>query len=293
MFPSKSGWACLSQDSNIAQSCYLARHQAPTTCTWQPENEPELKHSLLKELSSCPEPDELCGVITYDSFGEHAELASNLSEEWVNANSLGWVSYHQQEFLNLKPEQVLPSLWNTAGCMQEFHSISLKSSETSKIIRIPRSDSDAVLVFWVVEAKKVKGKNRSAVSPPIEVRSSSGEWAKITISLSPLGGKNFLDSKGCGKAKLKCETDLAVGERSSLAFSLGLCSGCGDDKPVAKGGPIIWDLSRSTTCELPEDQQAWDLGAFADSQTLAVCVELQGQKRDATVSEANQLLWPT
>jgi len=259
--PVKSGWAYHWQEE----------------CPWQLGTEAELAYSGLGQCSSFSEANELCQVMAYDRFEVCPEIVS-----------------HQRECMKLQPEQVLP-------CSLYFHSISLRSFEPAKIIRIPRSDSDAELVFWIVEAKKLKGKNRLSVSPSFSVRCSNGRKALINISLDPLGGKNFLESQGIGRARLKCETDLADSGSSFLTFSLGLCSGRGDGKWEVKRGPITWDLSRRSTCEFSEDQQAWDFGAPVDdaSQTLAVCVELQGQmppnevRHDATASDANQLLWPT
>lgn len=87
-----------------------------------------------------------------------------------------------------------------------------------------RSDGGALRVRWFLDARKLKGNHKVAVSPPFKVRVDYDRTATFKLMLLPTSGTErrcgtFQKAKGRARVNLKCEEDLGA-VITSLRFSV-------------------------------------------------------------------------
>lgn len=136
-------------------------------------------------------------------------------------------------------------------------------------------------VLWTVDARKLHGSDRVAVSPPFELSCGAPVTFKMMIapklSFDGKGGASFRKARGRGVVQLKCEAQMNEMMSGSLEFYISIGSGC---SPHARWepprGPVKHNFTRSGICGLPRDQEEWDFNAVVDeaSQTFAICLEV-------------------
>jgi len=139
----------------------------------------------------------------------------------------------------------------------------------------PTEVTTSIRVFeshvWTVDAKKLRGNDRSAVSRPFLLAIGGPRCPVVTCKMmiyaktmaDRRGGQSFKLSGGQGSLQLKCEQDLDSRGIVDLRFSVG-----------ANGASrqVQHDFSESAACT----SQDWDFSKLVDkkAQTFAVHVEV-------------------
>lgn len=127
-------------------------------------------------------------------------------------------------------------------------------------------------VRWTVDARKLKGNDKTIVSPPFEIPSKASGTFKMMInptSTKLKGGATFRNSIGKGSVQLKCDT---VSENILvIRFSIG---GMGREEPPR--GPLEHNFALNGVCGLPKEFSEWDFTKVVDesSKTFVVCLEI-------------------
>lgn len=129
---------------------------------------------------------------------------------------------------------------------------------------------------WAVDARKLKGNDKQAVSPSFELL-CGGRLLPFKLMIytkqvtDQKGGASFRKSQGKGNIAIKCEADLTD---HPMPLEFWICIGNGETQQPARG-PIIHDFSHGAVCMLPNDE--WDFSSVVDqaSSTFMVCLEVQ------------------
>jgi hypothetical protein len=164
------------------------------------------------------------------------------------------------------------------------------SVESQTLIRALCPQSSAHRVYWTVDAKKLNGSSRTAVSPAFEIK--RGGPTVFKMMLSPKGpkqgkggaainqgrgGASFKSSKGKGIIQLKCEADMQSCGISPVKFTIAVGKSREDVQKQTPRGPVMHDfVAQNGFGGLPQDQDTWDFGHFVDetSQTFVICLEV-------------------
>jgi len=134
-------------------------------------------------------------------------------------------------------------------------------------------------VEWAVDARKLRGNDKQAVSPPFEVPLGKGlPSVNFKMMVYPIvrtaskGGACFQKSRGRGYIQVKCEAENASAA-ASVSFKLAIgTKRCAQ----AARGPILHNFSMSAIGGLPKAQEEWDFNAAVDaeSSTFTVCLQI-------------------
>jgi len=130
-------------------------------------------------------------------------------------------------------------------------------------------------IHWTVDAGKLHGHERQAVSPSFDLP-MGGHTSNFRLIIVPKsssdvkGSASFKKAGGRGCVQLKCEAPRGV-----VSFWISTTNGR-DDYLRKPRGPIAHDFAWHSTCGLPRDQEQWDFGKAVDksSQTFTVCVDI-------------------
>eukprot|EP00443_Scrippsiella_acuminata_P023109 CAMPEP_0115320870 /NCGR_PEP_ID=MMETSP0270-20121206/80556_1 /TAXON_ID=71861 /ORGANISM="Scrippsiella trochoidea, Strain CCMP3099" /LENGTH=414 /DNA_ID=CAMNT_0002740711 /DNA_START=28 /DNA_END=1269 /DNA_ORIENTATION=+ len=115
-------------------------------------------------------------------------------------------------------------------------------------------EADGVFrVRWTVDARKLKGNDKTVVSPPFEIPSKAAGTFKMMINPTPSklkGGATFRNSNGKGSVQLKCDT--ASESKLAIRFSIG---DAGQEEPPR--GPLEHNFALNGVCGLPREYAEW------------------------------------
>uniref|UniRef100_A0A7S4W2S0 Uncharacterized protein n=1 Tax=Alexandrium monilatum TaxID=311494 RepID=A0A7S4W2S0_9DINO len=140
-------------------------------------------------------------------------------------------------------------------------------------------------VHWTVDARKLRGNDKQAISPPFELPfGDSHPCVPFKLMIFPLfmkdakTGATFKRSQGRGIVQLKCEADLSEAV-AHVRFRISIGSGTTVRTPR---GPAWHSFTRGSVCGLPKDLEEWDFRAVVDqeSMTFVVCLEVVPQIGD-------------
>mmetsp|Transcript_86039 Transcript_86039/g.221541 ORF Transcript_86039/g.221541 Transcript_86039/m.221541 type:complete len:372 (-) Transcript_86039:42-1157(-) len=136
-------------------------------------------------------------------------------------------------------------------------------------------EGDAIVLYWAVDAKKLRGSDKGLVSPPFDL--PFPEPTPFKIMLVPRGGMSFGKAGGKGSIVLKCGIAMGQPVDSARIIRYRLIGSEASNASAFTRGPIRHDFSQNGVCNLPKDQQEWDFSqAVHDkSQTVTVCIEIQ------------------
>eukprot|EP00927_Polykrikos_kofoidii_P073613 TRINITY_DN69630_c0_g1_i1.p1 TRINITY_DN69630_c0_g1~~TRINITY_DN69630_c0_g1_i1.p1 ORF type:complete len:452 (+),score=60.57 TRINITY_DN69630_c0_g1_i1:72-1427(+) len=145
-------------------------------------------------------------------------------------------------------------------------------------------------VRWNVDARKLKVKDKVAVSPSFEFNDDIPGTFRMMLLPTAVserkGGASFKKAKGKGSVHVKCESSLDDVHDRILAITFSLRglneddSHCTDDVPrqlTAPRGPVMHNFKDSGMCSLPKDQEEWDFGKATDDETQSFVVLLEIQ----------------
>merc|ERR1711974_225199 len=125
---------------------------------------------------------------------------------------------------------------------------------------------------WTVDARKLKGNDKQAVSPPFELSFEGNPHVIFKMMIYPTvtseqkGGAAFKKSKGYGYVQLKCEAELQDTD-AMVYWRLRV----GQETR----GPVKHNFSMSAVSRL-KDNELWDFTSAVnnDSQTFDVSLEV-------------------
>jgi len=133
--------------------------------------------------------------------------------------------------------------------------------------------------LWWVDARKLRGNDKQAVSPPFEM-SSGDSFPGVTFKMmiypkvmnDQKGGASFKKARGKGLVQLKCEAELS---EATANFSFRISIGTGENKQAPRG-PKVHNFAASAVCGLDKDEEEWDFQSVVDpeSMTFVVCLEI-------------------
>jgi len=137
-------------------------------------------------------------------------------------------------------------------------------------------------IHWHVDARKLKGNDKQAVSPAFELNFGP-DFPNVTFKMmiypkvvsDTKGGASYMKAKGKGFVQLKCEAELSEAV-ATVAFRIG-CGQGALTQPMR--GAIRHNFSHSAVCGLPKEQEEWDFTTVVspDSQTFLVTLEIVPQ----------------
>lgn len=137
------------------------------------------------------------------------------------------------------------------------------------------SDSQSYQVIWTVDARKLKGNDKQAVSPPFDIVFGA---TQVTFKMmiyprahdESKGGASFKKSRGQGFIQLKCEGDLSAGgEAVTFWLSIGSQTFRESDR-----GPAQHNFVHSAVCGLPRTLEDWDFLKAIDHDSMTFNVYL-------------------
>lgn len=143
----------------------------------------------------------------------------------------------------------------------------------------------ACSIRWTVDARKLRGNDRSAVSPPFELRDPGSRscWPfkmviNPKITNSGRSGASFRVAKGQGMIQLKCEASRSQLASMPLTFWLSAGSGRNFGPLQCPRGPVEHDFAQSGVQGLSKDADVWDFSSLVDetTQTFIICLTIQG-----------------
>lgn len=162
---------------------------------------------------------------------------------------------------------------------------SRKVPQPQTLTRAFSTNSGYFRVHWTVDARKLRGNDKQAISPPFELPfGDSFPCVPFKMMLFPIftkdgkTGASFKRSQGRGIVQLKCEADLSDAHAQvRLRISIGSGS-----KAQPPRGPVSHTFTRGSVCGLPKDQEEWDFRAVVEqeSTTFIVCLEVVPQVGD-------------
>eukprot|EP00927_Polykrikos_kofoidii_P072205 TRINITY_DN68349_c0_g1_i1.p1 TRINITY_DN68349_c0_g1~~TRINITY_DN68349_c0_g1_i1.p1 ORF type:complete len:434 (+),score=73.27 TRINITY_DN68349_c0_g1_i1:63-1364(+) len=192
------------------------------------------------------------------------------------------------------------------GCAHIVHSYgsnrSRSNSITEVVTRLPSQpntvtrfvcDEGSVYRYsWTLDASKLKGRERQAVSPPFEIPMEPIVNARLVLypkaNTSRKGGSSFKNSGGWGSLHLKCEASIGT-----VTFLLSIGNGNvepqeQEHEPQQKRksqlqlrqqclrarGPVTCDLALNNMCCLPKGDELWDFSKAVDTATGTFTVSL-------------------
>jgi len=134
-------------------------------------------------------------------------------------------------------------------------------------------------VHWTVDARKLRGNDKQAVSPPFPLAFGS-RFPNVNFKMmiypkvvnDSKGGASFKKAKGRGYVQLKCERELPE-DVAGVSFRLSVGGGGRHEEPR---GPVAHNFHASAVCGLPRDLEEWDFQGAVDqeSMTFVVCLEI-------------------
>lgn len=154
----------------------------------------------------------------------------------------------------------------------------LKSPQPQTLNHEFSASSNMHQIDWTVDARKLRGNDKQAVSPPFEIWLGH-RFPKVAFKMmiypkhvsDGKGGASFKKAQGCGFVQLKCETELTAG-LAPVSFCITIGS---NDKVASLRGPVIHDFSKSAVSGLPQDIDEWNLNSVVDQLSMTFVVRLE------------------
>lgn len=180
------------------------------------------------------------------------------------------LSTPHSEMVTLVPEQLVER------CIDNAVALTANSVPQPQTLAMQHeSDSQIYQVTWTVDARKLKGNDKQAVSPPFDVVFGT---SRVTFKMmiyprahdESKGGASFKKSRGQGFIQLKCEGDLSAGGE---AVTFWLSIGSQTLRESARG-PTHHNFVHSAVCGLPRTHEEWDFLKVIDHNSMTFNVYL-------------------
>jgi len=131
-------------------------------------------------------------------------------------------------------------------------------------------------ICWTLDARKVRGNDKQAVSPPVELPlAPGGRHVKFRIMIFPRphvlqSMLSFKTSRSRGFIQIKCESDKSC-QTIPVRFTLSVGSG---HHAQGSRGPVDHDFATNGICGLPKGPDIWDFFSATETRSMTVSVFL-------------------
>mmetsp|Transcript_22043 Transcript_22043/g.38826 ORF Transcript_22043/g.38826 Transcript_22043/m.38826 type:complete len:388 (-) Transcript_22043:213-1376(-) len=135
-----------------------------------------------------------------------------------------------------------------------------------------KKPSGTYRVIWVVDARKLRGNDKQAVSPSFDLCCAPGQQGttfKMMI-YPPKGSSCFKKADGHGFIQLKCEEELPE-EFAQVSYQFSIGKGAKTQEPRSS----THNFAKSAVCGLPKSHDKWDFNAVVDKATSTFNVVLE------------------
>lgn len=251
MATSSQQQAAYQQPGNSPQAISSSPSNSSSSMPWPPPP-PEMAPTIERVPSGSGPPPQRSPA------GMSSKNSTARQEELLQAAGMNTPGVAPSEVSSLKPPEGVPP---------QPHTLQRAFSMSSSTFRI----------FWHVDARKLKGNDKQAVSPPFELAFGS-DFPSVTFKMmlypkvvnDAKGGASFKKAKGKGYVQVKCEAELSeAAAKAQVKFRIGVAG----QEPR---GPQSHNFAQSAVCGLPKDQEEWDFNEVVDkdSQTFQVLLEI-------------------
>lgn len=158
-----------------------------------------------------------------------------------------------------------------------------------QLTRAVSAVSQKLRIHWTMDARKLRGNDKVAVSPPFEVSLGDGAFADVTFKIMVYprlvsdgrGGASFRKSKGFGQIQVKCEAELQEAQDGWLRFWVKVGNQSMPIDQWQKRGPFTHDFKQNGVGGLPKDQEEWNFEQCVDkaTNTFLIVLELDSERR--------------
>uniref|UniRef100_A0A7S2CHQ5 Uncharacterized protein n=1 Tax=Alexandrium andersonii TaxID=327968 RepID=A0A7S2CHQ5_9DINO len=166
-----------------------------------------------------------------------------------------------------------------AGLGQSFEAVA-SVPQPQTLERSFSASSGIYRVSWTVDARKLSGSERVAVSPPFELSCPTPMTFKMMIlpraNSDRRGGASFRKSGGRGIVQVKCEAQTSEFQGGFLTFRVTAGRNFDDAKRKTPRRAVKHNFTKSLVCALQDEHEEWDFRQMVDeaSQTFVVCLEV-------------------
>lgn len=185
-----------------------------------------------------------------------------------------------------EPPAGAPSVPVAAGAPSEDATAALDIAASFPASDVPRAPvlerafsvpSQIYRIRWTVDARKLKGTDREAVSPGFELSFRRFVTFKMVIRPKQVhdlrGGASFKKAKGKGSVELRCLEKVEAAAAPIVTFRIAVGSGQSGGEPPR--GPVTHDFSDRAICGLAETEKEWDFSKHVDQETQTFVVVLE------------------
>jgi len=145
-----------------------------------------------------------------------------------------------------------------------------KSTLVDSLSCTPSSDAGCFHICWIVNAHKVRGNEKQAMSPNFVLPlGPGGECMRLRLVVYPKTSNsratvNFKNSKEMGYIQIKCDLARSC-PRAPVRFKFAVGA-----KHHAQGirGPVGHDFAKDSICGLPRHNDCWDLKAATELRSM-------------------------
>mmetsp|Transcript_30563 Transcript_30563/g.65858 ORF Transcript_30563/g.65858 Transcript_30563/m.65858 type:complete len:405 (+) Transcript_30563:113-1327(+) len=170
---------------------------------------------------------------------------------------------------------------------------SLPSPQPQSIIQHQLANGH-LQIYWIVDARKLKGNDKGAVSPSFHIF-FDGEHPHVPFKMmlypkvvnEAKGGSSFKRAHGRGCIQLKCENPLPEHiDRVSFRIAVGSRLGAPLEEWQETRGPAAHRFSECAVCGLAKEEEEWDFSTVvhADSQSFVISLEMYLESQSPFVS---------
>jgi len=138
------------------------------------------------------------------------------------------------------------------------------------IVQTSTAGGRCQLIRWAVDARKLRGNDKQAVSPPFELQFGFGlPCVTFKMIIYPRARSSFKKAGGKGFVQLKCETEIPEAT-ANLSYRLSV----GDVGCIrAMRGPVSHNFAASAVTGVTEEE--WDFAQAVDQTSLTFIIGLE------------------
>lgn len=276
-------WWWSSQDTKMYTSGLLTPDVSASwpvnSGTWFPQVASIIDQSLLSPppgLEAPFEPDELedCAAISVALAGlpspnDLSEMDIMRGKSYDSNTTACTISSCQEAIRELTFEEL--------GCRAEGRE---PPPQPQTLVHSEDASSGVRYVIWTVDAKKLRGSDKVAVSPPFEVEGSPGQFKMMLCPKAVSdrkGGASFRKAKGKGFVQIKCEAELGINIDNKLSLNVSVGNGRPDaywQSPLKD--PVQHNFEDCGVCCLPAcPEDEWNFLRAVDEPSGTFAVRLE------------------
>merc|ERR1712151_454139 len=126
---------------------------------------------------------------------------------------------------------------------------------------------------WTVDARKLKVKDKVAVSPSFQLGTKVPGTFRMMLYPTAVserkGGASFKKAKGKGSVHVKCESPLGEVYDGNVTLTMLVCGSQDDASQQEENarGLFKHNFADNGICSLPKEQEEWDFGKATDEET--------------------------